>query len=57
MVLQGLVSVDKESLEVTFRGGTTLHEVNTILDDLGLALTQLGSISEQTVAGAIATGT
>lgn len=55
--MQGLVSLDRESLQATFRGGTTLKEVNAILEEYGLAMTQLGSISDQTVAGAIATGT
>ena len=53
---QGLVSLDSKSQQATFRGGTTLKEVNAILEDYGLAMTQLGSISDQTVAGAIATG-
>ena len=49
--------MDTTSLQATFRGGTTLNEVNAILEEYGLAMTQLGSISDQTVAGAIATGT
>ena len=55
-MLQGLVSVDRESQQATFRAGTTLKEVNTLLEDHGLAMSQLGSISDQTVAGAISTG-
>ncbi len=54
--MQGLVSVDLKTHQATFRGGTTLKEVNLVLEEHGLALPQLGSISEQTVAGAIATG-
>lgn len=49
--------MDKESRQATFRGGTTLKEVNSVLDEYGLAMSQLGSISDQTVSGAIATGT
>lgn len=56
-VLQGLVSLDKNSMQATFRAGTTFKEVNAILREHGLAMSQLGSISDQTVAGAIATGT
>lgn len=36
--------------------GTTLRELNRELEQQGLALRNLPSISEQTVAGAIATG-
>ena len=50
------MSVDKDTMQATFGAGTTFHEVNAILDDLGLALPVLGSISDQTVAGAISTG-
>lgn len=50
------MSVNKETHQATFRGGTSLKEVNALLEDHGLAMSQLGSISDQTVAGAIATG-
>ena len=43
-------------MQATFRGGTTFAEVNIILDKYGLAMSMLGSISNQRVAGAIATG-
>lgn len=52
----GLVSHDVGKKQVTIRGGTTLSEMNTILDGLGLALSNLPSISDQTIAGTIATG-
>ncbi len=52
----GLVSVEKATKEVTVRAGTTFNQLNQLLDERGLALTNLGSISEQTVAGAISTG-
>ena len=55
--MQGLVSVDKEKMEATVRAGTTLEELNSLLEEHGLAVRILGSISEQTVGGAIATGT
>lgn len=42
---------------VTVRGGTTLRELNAALDQRGLALTNLGDIDAQTIAGAISTGT
>jgi len=52
----GLVKHDREKKQVTLRGGTTLTEMNVILDGLGLALSNLPSISYQTIAGTIATG-
>ena len=53
---RGLVSIDKEQRLATFRGGTKLWEINQVLDQHGLALSILPSISNQTIAGAIATG-
>ena len=50
------MSINKKLQHATFRGGTTFKEVNSILDEHGLAMSMLGSISDQTVAGAIATG-
>ncbi|MEU6154845.1 D-arabinono-1,4-lactone oxidase [Actinosynnema sp. NPDC047251] len=42
---------------VTVRAGTTLRQLNALLDTLGLALPNLGDIDAQTIAGATATGT
>jgi L-gulono-1,4-lactone dehydrogenase len=53
----GVVSADAESGLVTVRSGTTLRSLNAALDLLGLALPNLGDIDEQTIAGAISTGT
>ena len=39
------------------RPGITLHELNRRLDQLGLALENLGDIDRQTIAGSISTGT
>ena len=44
-------------MQVTVEGGMRLHEVNAYLARHGLALTSLGSIDQQAVAGIIATGT
>ena len=43
-------------MEVTVKAGTTLKQLNQYLDSRGLAMKNLGSITEQTVAGAISTG-
>lgn len=53
----GVVDADRETGLVTVRSGTTLHRLNTELARVGLAMTNLGDIDEQTVAGAISTGT
>jgi L-gulonolactone oxidase len=53
--LGDLVSVDGEL--VTVQAGMPLHRLNRILADHGLAMPNLGDIDQQTVAGAISTGT
>jgi FAD-linked oxidoreductase len=55
--LRGLVGVDREAMTVTVRAGTTLRELNATLERLDLSLHNMGDIQEQTVAGAISTGT
>lgn len=55
--LSGLRSVDKGSGVVTVEGGTRLHTLNDLLAGEGLAMTNLGDIDVQTIAGAISTGT
>jgi FAD-linked oxidoreductase len=53
----GITAADLDTGLVTVRAGTTLRALNAELDRLGLAMTNLGDIDAQTVAGAIATGT
>lgn len=53
----GVVAADVDSGLVTVRSGTTLRTLNAELDRLGLAMTNLGDIDAQTIAGAISTGT
>jgi FAD-linked oxidoreductase len=55
--LTGIVSVDRDALTVTARAGTPLHVLNRELEALGLSLHNMGDIAEQTLAGAISTGT
>ena len=52
----GLVSHDLVKKQVTVRGGTTIAEINALLDEQGWSLSNLPSVSDQTIAGAIATG-
>lgn len=53
----GIVSADAATGLVTVRSGTTLRALNAELDRLGRAMTNLGDIDAQTIAGAISTGT
>jgi FAD-linked oxidoreductase len=55
--LSGLRSVDRENVTVTVQAGTRLHLLNDLLAGEGLALTNLGDIDVQTIAGAVSTGT
>ncbi|WP_306210510.1 D-arabinono-1,4-lactone oxidase [Actinoplanes sp. RD1] len=53
--LAGLVSVD--GTLVTVQAGMPIHRLNPVLAEHGLAMPNLGDIDQQTVAGAISTGT
>jgi FAD-linked oxidoreductase len=55
--MSGLVHADPVSGVVTLRGGTRLHEIPALLAPFGLAMTNLGDIDAQSIAGAISTGT
>ncbi|MEO4052639.1 D-arabinono-1,4-lactone oxidase [Solibacillus sp. CAU 1738] len=55
--LRGLISIDKQQHSATFYAGTYLHEIGPILAEYDLALTNMGDIQTQTLAGVIATGT
>jgi L-gulonolactone oxidase len=55
--LRGLSGFDPATRRVRVLAGTRLHQLNPALQELGLALPNLGDIDQQSVAGAIATGT
>ncbi|PKI83025.1 hypothetical protein MVES1_003209 [Malassezia vespertilionis] len=57
--LQGVLSIDTEKMCAKVLGGTYLHTINTALaaHEPPLAMHNLGSISEQTIAGVISTAT
>src|SRR3954453_23356005 len=55
--LRGIVGVDHDAMTVTALAGTTLAELNLALEKLDLSLHNMGDIDQQTVAGAISTGT
>ncbi|KAJ3107623.1 hypothetical protein HDU97_003617 [Phlyctochytrium planicorne] len=50
-------NIDKAAKKVTVEAGIKIKDLNSLLAKNGLALPNLGSISEQTLAGLISTGT
>ncbi|MEE8059142.1 MAG: FAD-binding protein [Pseudomonadales bacterium] len=52
-----VLRVDKEKKTVQVEGGAIIREINQVIAKSGLALSVLGSTAEQTIAGAISTGT
>lgn len=55
--MTGLVSYDADANEATIRGGTTLDEAGVEFHKQNLALSNLGDVTMQKVAGAFGTGT
>ena len=55
--LRAVRAVDTAAGEITVEAGCRLRDLNEHLDARGLALANMGDIQEQTVAGAIQTGT
>lgn len=55
--LNAITRVDRDAMQVTVGAGVRLKDLVLELERLGLALANLGSIAEQSLAGAIATGT
>ncbi|MFD4634054.1 D-arabinono-1,4-lactone oxidase [Streptomyces sp. NPDC058284] len=56
-LLTGIRSIDRAAGTVTVEAGTPLRRLNTALAREGLSLTNMGDIMEQTVSGAVSTGT
>ncbi len=52
-----ILNIDKEKKQVTVQAGIRLKDLHEKLRENGLSQTNLGSISEQSLAGAISTGT
>lgn len=52
-----ILSVDKETRVAVMQSGVRLRDLGAELDRHGLAMPNLGSINDQSVAGAISTGT
>lgn len=54
---QGIVSVNKDTLQVTVKAGTKLRLLGELLFNEGLAMENLGDVDVQSIAGTISTGT
>ncbi|KAL5494208.1 hypothetical protein EMCRGX_G015492 [Ephydatia muelleri] len=54
---KGKVSFDPATMEYTVKAGTRLAELNELLDKDHVAMINLGSVTGQTIAGAISTAT
>ncbi|CAG8443904.1 7490_t:CDS:10 [Diversispora eburnea] len=52
-----VLTVDQDTKTVTVEAGIKIHQLNEELNKYGLALSNLGSISDQTISGAISTAT
>ncbi|MBE2224605.1 MAG: FAD-binding protein [Anaerolineae bacterium] len=54
---QGIEAIDKEAGLVTVKAGTRLYQLGATLHENGLAQENLGDINQQSIAGAVSTGT
>lgn len=55
--LNKVLAIDKKEKTITAQSGIYVYQLNDFLFKNGLALSSLGTVSDQTIAGAIATGT
>lgn len=55
--MQRVLRVDRERGEITVQAGIRLHQLISALQRHGLTLPVIGSVTQQSIAGAIATGT
>jgi L-gulonolactone oxidase len=55
--MNNLLKVDTKNYTATVEAGMDLHKLHVVLRENGLALSILGSISDQSVAGVMATAT
>jgi L-gulonolactone oxidase len=56
-LLTGIRDIDRDAMTVTVEAGTPLKRLNLALAREGLSLANMGDIMEQTVSGAVSTGT
>lgn len=55
--LSGLISYDSDAMEARLWAGTYLYKAAPLLESVGMAFENMGDIQEQTIAGAVSTGT
>lgn len=55
--MNNLLKVDTKNCTATVEAGMDLHKLHRVLRENGLALSNLGSISDQSIAGVTATAT
>ena len=55
--LARLVDVDQDGARVVVEAGMPIYRLNELLGQYGLAMPNLGDIDQQTISGAISTGT
>lgn len=55
--MNNLLDVNTKTYRATVEAGMSLHKLHQVLRENGLALSNLGSISDQTIAGVMATAT
>ncbi|GLC89210.1 D-arabinono-1,4-lactone oxidase [Lysinibacillus piscis] len=55
--MRGLIAVNEEQQEATLWAGTYLYEIGPLLAQYGFGLINMGDIQEQSLAGAVSTGT
>lgn len=55
--LNSVLEIDRQTLRITVEAGMRLRDLNEHLANAGLALSILGSVTAQSIAGALSTGT
>ncbi|KAF3921335.1 hypothetical protein ABW21_db0209651 [Orbilia brochopaga] len=53
---QEVIKVNDDTFEITVQAGMRLFQIHRVLEGLGWAMPNLGTISEQSISGAISTG-
>ncbi|EDV28833.1 uncharacterized protein TRIADDRAFT_18858, partial [Trichoplax adhaerens] len=55
--LSGILEVDVDRNQIKVQGGVKIERLHKVLEEYGLAISNIGSVSDITLSGAIATGT
>ena len=57
ILLAFFIKIDKKKNQVKVEAGALLEKLNEVLDENNMALSVLGAISDQTIAGTLSCGT